>query len=611
MRKAPLLLPLAVWALTCGFGPRPAALGIPRASCAGWPRAGVIEMAGEIKGGGLDGAVSLTLDPARGRWRQRKDYGGMSTAAGFDGTLAWAQDVSGGSHGLDSDFARRTARSQAWIARRGWCRPDAGDAVIGPPRTIVEAGRTLSVWRVKPRGGSPVELWIDAATGLPQRFVEQLSENRLVHTYSGWTTLAGGVRVATVERIDDPEDEESETLTFATIERRGRPAEAAFARPPAPADHRILGGARSATVVYEADLDRIYVPVLVDGQGPYPFELDTGGHLILTPDTAKALSLDAAGAFSSTGGGQGVVKAGFAKVRELRIGDAVLYGQSAKVLPLNAASSDRGARPPRAGLLGLELFERFAVHLDRRGHTMTLTPLKAFRHAGAGTALPLRFTEDAPQTRGAVLGRPGELELDTGNAGPAIVEGRWAADHGLAARFATGVVTSGSGVGGDYRQTVGRAALALGPHALPGELVSYVGVVERGSESMRDIAANLGEPILSQFDVTFDYGRRVVWLDPLPARAPRAFNRAGLSLAKVGSEPFKVTLVIAGSPADRAGIKAGERVTAIDGQPAAAMAAFEAKQRFLGPVGSAVRLAVQAADGGAREVRLILADLVP
>jgi hypothetical protein len=607
MIKTQASLALA-WALVAGDAPALAASAhaIPRASCAGWGHRGVIVMTGSTAGGGLDGKVSRTVDPASGRWSERTDYGSMSVASGYDGAFGWSRDRSGGAHSLDSDFARRVAVSEAWVARRGWCQAHAGGAEV--EAAAAEGG--FSVWKVRPRGGAPIELWTDHASGLPYKVVEQLSENRLIRTYSQWTSLPDGAWVARVERVDDPEDEAGETLKFDSVERRqGSPA--VFAPPPPPRDGQILGGRPSATVPYEADVDRIFVPVFVDGHGPMMFELDTGGHLILTADAANGLKLDPVGSFSSTGGGQGIAKAGFVRIHQLRIGEAVLPEQPAKVLNLSAASNDRGPRPPRAGILGLELFERFAVHLDRRAHTLTLTPLETYRHSGHGVALPLRFTEDAPQTRGAVAGIAGDLELDSGNSGPAIVEGRWATDHGLADRFSSGVVASGSGVGGDYKEVVSHARLKLGPFDLPGELVSYVGVVERGSESMRDIAGNLGEPILAQFNVTFDYRRHQVWLDPLPGRAPRAYNRAGLGLSKVGEAPFKVGLVIPGSPAERAGIHVGDLVRAVDGRPASAMAAFEARERFLQPAGSVVTLTVQPAAGGAHEVRLTLADLAP
>jgi len=603
------LLPPMLWVLTTAPAPAPEP-AVPRASCAGWTHAGQIVMRGTTTGGGLDGKFERVLDPASGRWVERTDYGAMSVASGFDGVLAWSQDRSGGSHSLDSDFARRTALSEAWIARRGWCRPAVEGAAVSAPTKSVEAGRRLSIWRVTPRGGATIELWTDDATGLPAKVVEQLSENRLIRSYSEWTTLPGGARLAKVERVDDPDDEAAETLTFDRFER-GQASAAEFARPPAPRDGLILGGRTSTTVGYEADVDRIFVPVFVDGHGPMMFELDTGGHLILTADAARGLALEPVGSFSSTGGGQGVAKAGFVRVHELRIGQAVLREQPAKVLNLSAASNDRGPLPPRAGILGLELFERFAVRLDRRAHSLTLTPLAGFRHSGPGVALPLRFNEDAPQTRGAVAGLPGDVELDTGNSGPAIVEGRWASAHGLGRRFSTGVVASGSGVGGDYKEIVSHAALRLGAFDLPDELVSYVGVVERGSESMRDIAANLGEPILAQFDVTFDYDHHQVWLNPLPGRRPRPYNRAGLGLSKVGEAPFKVGLVIAGSPAERAGLRVGDLVTAIDGRPASGMAAFEARRDFLRPAGQVLTLTVQPPDGTPREVRLTLADYVP
>jgi len=581
--------------------PRPLSAG---PSCTGWSTQGELEMLGRTTGGGLDGVIRRVVDPRTGRWAEWTDYGGFQVASGFDGVTAWSRDRSGGSHRLNAAFAVELARSESWIARRGWCR--AAGADITPTGHRTDMGHSYSVYRVVPKGGAPIDLWIDAASGFPYRVVEQQAESHLVRTWSDWRRFPGGVRVARVERVEYPEDEAAETLTFAKIApARGE----AFAIPAPPRDFEILGAAQSTTVPYEADVDRVFVPVSVDGHGPFLFEFDTGGHLILTSDAAAGLGLKPMGAFSSTGGGQAVIKAGFVQVHEIRIGDAVIRDQPVKVLPLS--SNERGPRLPRAGILGLELLERFAVHLDRRGHTMTLTPLARFRHSGPGTPLPLAFMEDAPLTAGAFEGESGNFELDTGNSGPAIVEGLWATKHGFADRLSHGAAAIGNGVGGSYSEVTSRAALALGPFSLPNELVSYVGIAARGSESVQDLAGNLGEPVLSQFDVTFDYARQTVWLAPLPDRSPRAFTRLGAGLAKEKSDRFDVVFVVAGSPAERAGLKAGDAITAIDGRPATAMAVFDARRVFLQPAGTTVMLTLTGAAGTSREMPIVLQDFLP
>lgn len=569
---------------------------------------GVITMHGRTTGGGLDGDMSRTVDLSTGHWWESRQYDGFALASGFDGVVNWSQDRSGGSHKLNSVFAQKLARSESWILRRGWCRSNS--AKIGARADKTVAAHVYAVFQVIPDGGSPVELWMDPASGFPFRVVEQQSESHLSRTFVAWTTLPDGTPVANEEYLEYPEDESSETLKFTGFTRDASIAKAAFSEPAPPHDFAILGGHASTTVSYEADIDRIFLPVMIDSNGPFLFELDTGGHLILTADAARGLHLKAVGAFSSTGAGQAVVKAGFVKVHEVRIGDAVIRDQPVKVLPLQSSSNDRGPRAPRSGILGLELFERFAVHLNRSAHSLTLTPLSKFKYRGKGIALPLQFTEDAPLTQGAIQSIAGIVELDTGNSGPAILEGLWATSHGLAEQFSHGIVMSGSGVGGSYRDSVNRARLKLGPFDLPNELVSYVGVVERGADSVQAVAGNFGEPILQQFNTTFDYAHYVVWLDPVPGREPRAFNRAGIGLIKSEPDQFTVTLILDGSPASRAGLVIGDIIMGVDGRSASTMAVFEAKALFLQPPGTQILLTVRKSTGEVRDVAIKLEDFI-
>jgi membrane-associated protease RseP (regulator of RpoE activity) len=204
----------------------------------------------------------------------------------------------------------------------------------------------------------------------------------------------------------------------------------------------------------------------------------------------------------------------------------------------------------------------------------------------------------------------GMIELDTGNSGPAILEGLWATEHGLSDHFSRGVVNSGSGVGGDFQETVNRARLKLGPFDLPNELVSYVGVVKRGAESVQSLAGNFGEPILDQFNISFDYAHYVVWLDPLPRRAPRAFNRTGIGLTKNAPGQFTIALIIEGSPAAHAGLVIGDAITAVDGRSVSTMAVFDAKSVFLQPPGTQVSLTVRKSTGEVRNIAIRLEDLI-
>lgn len=62
-------------------------------------------------------------------------------------------------------------------------------------------------------------------------------------------------------------------------------------------------------MAYEDDgVGRIFVPVMIDGHGPFPFEVDTGSDFVMTAETAAALHLNGAGSANTTGGGTDVIQ---------------------------------------------------------------------------------------------------------------------------------------------------------------------------------------------------------------------------------------------------------------------------------------------------------------
>jgi hypothetical protein len=587
-----------------------AASRLPQAACVAWNRAATVTLQGTTQSEGLSGTFSLTLDTRTGRYVAKREFGIYAVADGFDGKLDWTRDRSGASHFLDSAAARAISITQSWLRRRGWCDPVAERAAI----SALPGEMTDALWRVTPRGGVPVLLWFDRSTGLPRQSELRLPFNRLIRHYGEWRATGAGVIVPWLEKDEDPEDESVETveLTSATAGERTPPT-AVFAKPGLPRDYAVLGNQSSATVKYEDDgIGRIYVPVLIDGKGPFAFEVDTGGHLRLESETALQANLSAVGNLSNTGGGTGIAHGGVVRIQEIRIGAAVMRGQVANVLTTSKAANDRGTRPPRGGLLGLELFERFVVQLDRAAKTMTLIPLESFHGTPNGTPLPIRFNEDAPLARGTFNGIAGEFELDSGDAGPAIIEGFWAQEHGLAERLSRGLDWSGSGVGGEYKEVLTRGDFTLGPIALPHEVVSYVGLVERGSESTRMQAGVIGESSLYRFDMTYDYGHQRVWISPNPKVPARAFNRAGLRLKRDANDGFVVTMVVTDSAAEAAGLKAGDRILAVNGRPAAELSSADLLVTLSGPVGSELELLV-ASQGSreARPTRIQLREMLP
>jgi hypothetical protein len=574
---------------------------LPQAACVHWGALRAIETHGRIEADGLTGSTTTVFDPRSGRHRTVEDFAAKSQANGFDGIVAWGRDISGGAHAYDAAAARRIAFTEAWLRKRGWC--GSGHATRLPAET-----NGSTTWQVTPPGGTPVILRF-TPDGLLAQAELGLWEGRVIHHYENWRTAGAGVQFPYVLRDEYPEDESTETVTLDRVDFPAKEFDAAtFRLPPAPTDALIAAPGGTTTVRYEDDgVGRIYVPVFLNGQGPFAFEIDTGGHFILSPATAAKVGLTPVGDASATGGGTAVVRTGFIRVQEIRIGDATIREQAGRVLPLSDAANYRGARPPRAGLLGLELFERFVVSLDRARKTLTLTMPETF-HPPAKPFLPLRisFIEDAPLTAGSFNGVAGDFELDSGNAGPAIIEGYWAKTHGLDGALAQGLDWSGSGVGGSYSTRLSRGDLTIGGLALPHQVVSYVGLPETGSESTHLQAGVIGESTLYRYDMIYDYRRATVWIDPTPM-PERPFNRSGLRLGKDG-DAFTVAMVVPGSPAADAGLKAGDRIVALNGQSVAQMSTADAAPLLAGPPGSDLTVTL-AKDK--REVTLRLREILP
>ena len=180
---------------------------------------------------------------------------------------------------------------------------------------------------------------------------------------------------------------------------------------------------------------------------PMDFLFDTGGHSVLTPDAAKLLGLTATGSQQSGGSGAGTVLQQDTRVDELRIGKAVLVDQHFFVLSLPYSDVEQGAKPPLAGLLGLEVAERFIVRIAYRAGTLALLPRTATATCRSGWR-PIRFTYDMPSVDAHLDGRSAAFTVDTGNNGGLLLYSYWLQTQGLDGSYDRGVQSLSYGAGG-------------------------------------------------------------------------------------------------------------------------------------------------------------------
>lgn len=111
----------------------------------------------------------------------------------------------------------------------------------------------------------------------------------------------------------------------------------------------------------------------------------------------------------------------------------------------------------------------------------------------------------------------------------------------------------------------------------------------------RTIHGLLGYSFLRHFRVCVDYRHHVLWLEPLEPEWDEKryeYSHPGLQLERDG-EAVRVVAVARRSPAEEAGIIAGDRLLTIDGEPAGPIPIVDLARRLEGEPGSSVDLVMR------------------
>jgi predicted aspartyl protease len=376
-----------------------------------------------------------------------------------------------------------------------------------------------------------------------------------------------------------------------------------------PTGASIEGGAASATVPFRLLNNHIYVAVTVNGKGPYTFIVDTGGHALIDPELVSKLGLKIVGAAPMSGAGEKTASAGFTQVKEIAVGAIRMRDQLGFTAPVYAPAIE-GIRVD--GMLGFELFRRFAVQIDYNRQLLIITDPTRFDAAGAGTAIPFVFYDHLPMVSGSIGNLPARFDIDTGSRAEIDITSPFTDAHELRARFSKGVsAVTGWGVGGPSRSYVVRLpSLTLGSVRVD-SVVAGLSEDKGGSISDPNYDGNIGSGLLKRFVVTFDYAHQKMYLRPItpvPVDAGR-FDRAGMWINS-GPNGYVVTDVAANGPAAQAGIQVGDVITRLDGAAPRFDGLSDARTLLRSrPAGTQVEVELQRAAEG-RHTTLTLRDQI-
>jgi len=587
-------------------------LGANKAATAGsaWDSRAVLKTEYAYSGQGMTGKVGSTADLKTPRFVDTMAVGPMTGAQGFDGTHGWAKDQSGTVTAQDGGDALPLAINEAYRNTNAWWQADHGGATIVAAGQKSDAGATYDVLTVTPKGGESFDAWFDTKTHLLARVHEMQGSAPTTTTYSDYRAvdgvmIAGKILIST----GDAKYDQTETLNSAAFV----PAldASAFAAPKnAVADTAIAGGARETTFPFQLVNNHIYADVKINGKGPYTFIFDTGGNNIVVPSLAKSLGLKVEGHIEGRGAGSGTMDVGFVKVGQIEIGGASIKDQLFFSAPLDAMEPIEGVKQP--GMVGFETFRRFVTRIDYGAHTITLIDPKSFDPKDAGTPVKVAFDGNVPEAEGSYNGVPGKFMIDTGARSALILTGPFADKNGFRASAGKGVeATTGWGVGGPTRAFVEHGGdLRIGTVDVDHPL-TLLATDKGGAMAEGNLAGNIGGGVLKRFVITFDYENNTMYLKPVAGAVADldTYDRAGLWVNR-DPDGFKVIDVTAHAPAEEAGLKTGDIITAIDGKAAAGIALPDLRYRFRNEApGTVVTFAVKRGSE-TKDIRVTLRDLI-
>lgn len=577
---------------------------------AAWDGKVTVKAVYAFAGQGMTGKVVSLSDLKTPRYVDEYEIGPIQAGDGFDGQQAWEKDPSGSVDVRAGGDSRQLAVNEGYRRAHLWWQPDRGGAEIKSEGEKTEGGRAYDVLNVTPRDGKPFEAWFDAKTHLLTRIVEKEGALPIITTMTGYGAHDGVMLPQkTVSVAADGKNESTLTLSGVTFPA-AQPA-SAYAMPKTRvADYRIDGGKHETMFPFALINNHIYADAKVNGQGPFRFIFDTGGVNIVTPATAKTLGLKSEGDIQARGAGTSTMKASLAKVKQLKVGDAIIDDQLFIVLDLDALKKVEGTSLP--GMVGFETFRRFVTRIDYGKSTITLIDPGHFDPKDAGTPVPFVLNGRTPEVHGSFEGIPAVFDIDTGSRSSLTLNGPFAEKHDLKAKHPKGVTTvAGWGVGGPSTGYVTRgAAMTLGDVEVK-NIVTDINDQKQGAFAGNEYSGNVGGGILKRFVVTFDYHDKIMYLQPVagPLTDVGGFDRAGVWFNDAPNG-FEIVDVTKGAPADAAGLKKGDVITAVDGKPASSIKLYELRLRLRNDAaGTVVEFTVKRGSE-TKDIKVTLEDLI-
>ena len=524
-----------------------------------------LRLEGTIRVAGLSGPITV-LARRDGRQRTEADLKVVRSVEALAGDGGWERNASGQVEPMGREKLVRQRRALDRVFNLHLRGEGAAVSLAGREE---KGGREWSVVRFAYPDGDTFDLLVDPATG-ESTFSRSVEDGRTTFTKLSDLRRVNGLRFAFRQETEGETARQAQSVTWEKAVVNAGLEDALFARPAAGGGLVRLPAGRSATDWLPVDLHLkryVYLHGEVNGVET-DVVLDSGaGMTVLDASFARKLNLRPEGELEARGTG-GNVGAGLVSGVTVKLAGIELGPLSAAVIDL----SDVGRRlgRPLPVILGKELFHALVVDLDYPASRIRFLDAPSFRYGGPGRKLDLIPAEDGHKSVTLAIegGEPVVVGLDTGQGGALSVFRHYADARSLLAGRPVSETRSG-GVGGATTMKVATLrSVTIAGYELRNVPAAFQATDVRGAFDTKRQEGNLGAGLLSRFRVLFDYSRSALWLEPGPALdAPFPKDKCGLGL-QWADGALAVVFVAPGSPAAAAGWNEGERLAALDGEPA-------------------------------------------
>jgi Aspartyl protease/PDZ domain len=334
-----------------------------------------------------------------------------------------------------------------------------------------------------------------------------------------------------------------------------------------------------------------YIQVRVNGSEPCVFILDTGaGVSVMNRSVVSEMRITPVelGERGSFGFGEGKTKVAVGKNVTFGLGDLNFQVANVLVLQLDDLESAVGRRV--FGILGYELFNRYVVELDHAARTIKLYDPKDYTYAGPGETVALTIRDNSLRVQAHLaIGRreaiTGDFALDTGMSGPLSLNSPVVKKYGVI-EPGQPVFSMYGGIGGQLRFAPGRVTmLQLGSLSLHDVPVLF-SQATTGASSSGDYLGTIGAAVLSRYKMIFDCPHHRLTLESLPSLAdPFREDASGMVLSATSPDfkTIRVRTVFENTAAWNAGLREGDGIASVNGQPASELDLEKIRQMLAQP----------------------------